>query len=138
MSSGSLTSQASATMAVSTVALASDSAATAVVAAGAIPVAIQQLGSTSDDVMSTAAVLLKDLAPDSPRRQQAIHSAGGIPALVRVLHPFDSTDAVRASVLSALCVLAADSPERSRAIAAGGAAAACVQVVEPFNAFGRF
>lgn len=104
-------------------------------AAGAIPLAVKYLSSSSSssnpEIARNCARLLTHLALDSPSRQQAIHSAGAIPALVRCLQPISgSDDEEQEAAVIALSFLAAESAERSQAIAEAGGAAAAVALLD--------
>lgn len=94
--------------------------------AGAVASAIPHLSSSDARTVLVAAQLLRCLATDSPS-SPAIHSAGGIPALVRCVRRGDS--GLVQEALWLLELLAENSPERCQAIAAAGGAAACLPIL---------
>lgn len=95
-----------------------------------VPAAIQPLDSSDARIVDKASRMLRILTADSPSRQQAIHAAGGIPALVRSVQAgglrHSDTAEVQEQALRCLRSLAERSTERCTAIIAVDGARECV------------
>lgn len=102
-----------------------------ITASGAIAALVQLLRhSQTEQTQHSAALALSDLASDTPENQRAAAAAGGIPALVSVVHrlPTGHDEDLLRVVCRARATMASN-PNSSAAVAAAGVIPALVQLL---------